>query len=70
MAATMEDSLSTVEVAEQIGVSESTVRNMIRDGRLRAFRPSGAKRGQYRVLTSEVVRHQIETGQLAEPAAA
>jgi excisionase family DNA binding protein len=70
MAATVEGSLSTIEVAEQIGVSESTVRNMIRDGRLKAFRPSGSARGQYRVLASEVVRHQIDTGQLPAPAAA
>ncbi len=62
--ATTTDGLSTAEVASRLGVDPTTVRNMVRDGRLHAFRPSGAKRGMYRIPESEVVRHQIETGQL------
>jgi excisionase family DNA binding protein len=62
--------LTVAEVADVFGVSVSTVHNMIKDGRILAIRPSGAPRGQYRIPGSEVVRHQLETGQLPTPAAA
>ena len=62
------DGLPTAEVAARLGVSDATVRNMVRDGRLAGFRPSG--KGPIRIPESEVVRHQIDTGQLAAPAAA
>ncbi len=57
------DGLPTAEVATRLGVSDATIRNMVRDGRLKGFRPSG--RGPIRIPESEVVRHQIETGQLS-----
>lgn len=68
--ATTTDGLTTAEVASQLGVDPTTVRNMIRDGRLKGFRPTGATRGKILIPVSEVVRHQLETGQLPTPAAA
>jgi len=65
--APIEDGLPTAEVAKRLGVSNATVRNMYRDGRLKGFRPSG--KGPLRIPETEVVRHQIETGQLGELAA-
>lgn len=62
------DGLSTAEVADRLGVSEATVRNMRKDGRLFGFRPSG--KGPIKFPESEVVRHQIETGQLVPADAA
>ena len=54
--------LKVAEVAERLEVSVSTVHLMLNDGRLNGYRPTGI--GPWRVLESEVVRHQIETGQL------
>lgn len=68
--ATTTDGLSTAEVAIRLGVDPTTVRNMVRDGRLKAFRPTGHIRGNFRIPESEVVRHQIETGQLVPADAA
>lgn len=72
------DEVSVSEAARRFGVSTRTVLNMIYGGVITARRPSGAKRGMYRIPESEIdrhladseVRHQLETGQLAEPAAA
>lgn len=61
--------LTVAEVADEFGMSVSTVHVMIKDGRLQAYRPSGSPRGMYRVPQAEVVRLQIETGQIT-PAAA
>jgi excisionase family DNA binding protein len=66
--APIEDGLPTAEVAKRLGISEATVRNMRKDGRLKGFRPSG--KGPIRFPESEVVRHQIETGQLVPAEAA
>lgn len=54
--------LTVAEVADRIEVSVSTVHLMLKDGRLNGYRPTGV--GLWRVPESEVVRHQIETGQL------
>lgn len=73
------DEVSVSEAARRFGVSNRTVLNMIYGGVIAARRPSGAKRGMYRIAESEierhlaeseVVRHQLETGQLSTPAAA
>ena len=40
---------TTSEVAEILGVHADTVREWIREGRLEAFRPSGKKKGRYRI---------------------
>lgn len=58
------------EAAARLGVSVSTMHNMIKDGRIYAFRLTGAARGRLCVPNSEIERHLIETGQLAEPTAA
>jgi excisionase family DNA binding protein len=42
------------ETAEILGVSTSTIRNWVRDGRLRALRPAGS--GAVLVPASEIAR--------------
>lgn len=73
------DEVTVSEAARRFGVSTRTVLNMIYGGVIKARRPSGAKRGMYRIpeaeiarhlAESEVVRRQFEPGQLPEPAAA
>lgn len=54
---------STVEVARILGVTTATVRNMVEDGRLAAFRTGEG--GQYRVWPDALARfvreHEVET---------
>lgn len=66
------DEVSVSEAARRFGVSPRTVLNMIYGGVIKARRPSGAKRGMYRIPVAEVDRHlaDSEVGQLVEPAAA
>lgn len=66
------DEVSVSEAARRFGVSARTVTNMINSGVIKARRPTGAKRGMFRIPEAEIerhladseVRHQIETGQL------
>lgn len=67
---TTRDWAPVAEAAVRLGVSISTLHNMIRDGRINAYRPTGSPRGMYRVPNAEIERHLIETGQLAEQSAA
>lgn len=60
--------LTVAEVADRLEVSVSTVHLMLKDGRLNGYRPTGI--GPFRIPESEVVRHQIETGQLVQADAA
>ena len=48
--------LTVQEVARRLRVTEATVRNMIRDGRLRAFRTDPGQGGHYRIWPEEVER--------------
>jgi excisionase family DNA binding protein len=72
------DEVTVSEAARRFGVSARTVTNMIRAGVIKARRPTGAKRGMYRIPESEIARHLAESevvhqsasGQLPEPAAA
>ena len=50
-----EEFLTVPEVAEQLRVSEDTVRRWLRERRLRGFMPGGA-RGGYRIRESELER--------------
>lgn len=68
--ATAQNWSKVAEAARHLGVSVSTLHNMIKDGRIDAYRPTGAPRGRYRVPNSEIERHLIETGQIPAPAAA
>ncbi len=47
--------LTVNEVAEQLRVSEFTVRNWLRSGRLEGYRPGGRKAG-WRIRASDVDR--------------
>ena len=58
-----EDRLLTVEqVADQVQVSQETVRRWLRTGRLRGVRPGGSKIG-WRVRSSDVDRFLTEAGE-------
>ena len=51
--------LNVHDVAEQLSVTEDTVRRWLRDRRLRGFMPGGA-RGGYRIRESELERFVSE----------
>jgi len=55
------DEVSVSEAARRFGVSTRTVLNMIYRGVIKARRPTGAKRGMYRIPTAEIDRHLAET---------
>lgn len=59
--------LRVAEVATKIGVSTGTVRNMIRDGRLTGFKPTGHARGMWLVPATDVERHLARTQDPAAP---
>jgi excisionase family DNA binding protein len=59
------DEVTVREAARRIGVSPRTVINMIGDGRIKARRVTGAKRGMFKVPAAEVARHLAETDPLA-----
>lgn len=61
------DALPVADAARHLGVSVSTLHTMLRDGRLRGYRPTGAARGAWRVPRSEIHRHLVHTGQTAAP---
>jgi excisionase family DNA binding protein len=52
---TGEEVLTVPEVAQRLRVSEYSVRSLLRNGRLRGYRPGGTKTG-WRVRASEVQR--------------
>lgn len=58
MLATTEERLmlSIEEVAERLRVSESTIRNLVREKKLRAYR-IGGKRGRLRFTAEDVDRY-------------
>lgn len=60
------DEVSVREAARRFGVSPRTVLNMIYNGVILARRPTGARRGMYRIPETEIQRHlaESEVGQL------
>ena len=51
--------LTVNEFAEVIGVHPNSVRNMIKKGRLSAFRVGGGERSSYRIARSEINRLSV-----------
>ena len=51
--------LTVNEFAEVIGVHPNSVRNMIKKGRLTAFRVGGGERSSYRISKSEINRLSV-----------
>ena len=51
--------LTVNEFAEVIGVHPNSVRNMIKKGRLNAFRVGGGERSSYRISKSEINRLSV-----------
>jgi excisionase family DNA binding protein len=60
VAMTQERYLTVSEVAERLRVSEFTVRNWLRAGKLRGYRPGGTKAG-WRVTEDDLQRFVAET---------
>ena len=56
MKMTNNEFLSINEFAELIRVHPNTVRNMIKSGRLSAFRTSNSEKASYRIAKSEIQR--------------
>ncbi len=52
----LENCISVKEMASSIGVHQNTIRNMIRNGRINAFRISDKERSHWRIPKSEVNR--------------
>lgn len=52
--------LSIKEMADKIRVHPNTIRNMIKSGRLNAFRLNGKKQAPYRIPVSEIQRLSLE----------
>jgi excisionase family DNA binding protein len=51
--------LSICEFAQVIGVHPNTVRNMIKKGRLSAFRTGSGEKASYRISRSEIQRLSV-----------
>ena len=58
--------LTTGEVARQLGMSVSTIRNLIAQGELKAERRNSTS--QYRILSTELERYAQERGLTLLPA--
>ena len=54
----MEKYYTVKEVAKILSYSEDRIRDMIRSGRINAFRPNGGQ-GHFRILASEIERLSI-----------
>jgi len=50
------DFLNILEFADEISVHPNTIRKMIRNGRLSAFKLGGGKTSSYRIARSEIQR--------------
>ena len=61
VAMTGERFLTVSEVAAQLRVSEFTVRNWLRSGRLRGYRPGGTKAG-WRIRQEDLQRFIEQSG--------
>jgi excisionase family DNA binding protein len=51
--------LSICEFADIVGIHPNTVRNMIKSGRLCAFRTGSSEKSSYRIAKSEIQRLSI-----------
>ena len=63
---TSDELLTVPEVARRLRVTEQSIRNWLREGRLRGYRPGGTKAG-WRIRTTELERFLAEREGRAAP---